>query len=421
MGSPLVGAMSQSGRNRKRSEHTVSLLQPVTIICFLMRSTVSLQQYVWDGRPLFVTLFDGTAGTPVAIQDAGRGSPNPNSLRHGFPSALNRSGQSHLSTTSASQLTLPREYMDDHLLLHTLPDATALNLAMRRSQVSVQAYDYFIAEAQDAAVEMSVALAAAGHPQHISHDYPTDAQLLDFRKRQAQLEEEAAAALHRANYHNLQVLRIQGQIPLHITLPPTPLSMETSPITQKLSSSTLAGKSLGPSVQTYGASRPRPGIDSHIGFPAARVRPDKIFLDGSNRTSINTSQGVVQTEARSIFIGELHYDTTARGLKEHLGQAAEITQLNIAVATGTGRPKGYAIAGFRTRQEAQKVVQMFDGTEFMGRRLRVRLDKEQIVVRNTTYAQTKPKIPKKSVQELIIVDGSTTRPTVVAGVSSRTA
>lgn len=86
-------------------------------------------------------------------------------------------------------------------------------------------------------------------------------------------------------------------------------------------------------------------------------------------TPVNVSHGALPIESRGVFIQNLHYEASSFHISNLLQQAG-------AVERCTVNARGTATATFRTAEEANMAVCLFDGAVFMGRTIRVRLDRE---------------------------------------------
>jgi len=109
------------------------------------------------------------------------------------------------------------------------------------------------------------------------------------------------------------------------------------------------------------------------------IPPVPAIINNSSGLPINLSQGAVQTESRGIFIGNLPYSTNWRDLRGHLSSAGRIIRCDVP-RKPNNKGRGYATVLFTSAEDAARACEMFNGTIFQGRPMRVRLD---------TYANTK--------------------------------
>ncbi len=73
----------------------------------------------------------------------------------------------------------------------------------------------------------------------------------------------------------------------------------------------------------------------------------------------------------NIYIGNLPYDASEDQLKELCGAHGEVGSVRIITDRETGRSKGFAFVEMENNEEAQKVLETLNNTEFNGRNLRV--------------------------------------------------
>ncbi|KAF3941684.1 hypothetical protein ABW19_dt0209425 [Dactylella cylindrospora] len=123
---------------------------------------------------------------------------------------------------------------------------------------------------------------------------------------------------------------------------------------------------------------------STVGSPrtvatTASIPPTPMFVTTSSGLPVNLSYGAVQTENRGIFIGNLPYNTHWRDLKTYLSPAGTIVRCDVP-RKPNNKGRGYATVLFSSTEEANRACELFNGTTFQGRQIRVRLD---------TYANTK--------------------------------
>jgi RNA recognition motif-containing protein len=73
----------------------------------------------------------------------------------------------------------------------------------------------------------------------------------------------------------------------------------------------------------------------------------------------------------NIYIGNLPYGTSEDELKELFQTHGEVGSVRIITDRETGRSKGFAFVEMPNNDEAQKVLDTLNNTEFNGRNLRV--------------------------------------------------
>ncbi len=75
--------------------------------------------------------------------------------------------------------------------------------------------------------------------------------------------------------------------------------------------------------------------------------------------------------ASKLYVGGLSYDTTEDGFKEAFGQAGEVASVSIITDRETGRSRGFGFVEFTNDDDAARGIEMWDGQELDGRRLKV--------------------------------------------------
>lgn len=75
--------------------------------------------------------------------------------------------------------------------------------------------------------------------------------------------------------------------------------------------------------------------------------------------------------ATKLYIGGLSYSTTEDGLRTAFAQAGSVTSASIITDRETGRSRGFGFVEMASDAEAQAAMEMWDGQELDGRRLKV--------------------------------------------------
>lgn len=73
---------------------------------------------------------------------------------------------------------------------------------------------------------------------------------------------------------------------------------------------------------------------------------------------------------KSIYVGNLPYSTTNEQMVELFGQFGAVSSVKLINDRETGRAKGFGFVEMED-EEALKAISALDGTEFIGRKLRV--------------------------------------------------
>ncbi len=72
-----------------------------------------------------------------------------------------------------------------------------------------------------------------------------------------------------------------------------------------------------------------------------------------------------------LFVGGLPYSTTSDEMKNHFMAAGNVVSAQIITDKFSGRSKGFGFVEMGSAEEAQKAIEMFNGTDFGGRQLAV--------------------------------------------------
>ena len=110
-------------------------------------------------------------------------------------------------------------------------------------------------------------------------------------------------------------------------------------------------------------------IDS-VEVPQKRKVSDALILDQVVKQKISETESILISRETELFIGGLAYEATENDLKMLFSPFGEIN--NISIPTSNGMSKGIAFISFTTTEAATSALSM-NGSEFMGRALRVNL------------------------------------------------
>jgi len=75
--------------------------------------------------------------------------------------------------------------------------------------------------------------------------------------------------------------------------------------------------------------------------------------------------------AKKLYVGGLSYETTESALKEAFSRAGSVESAVVIVDRMSGRSKGFGFVEMASEEEAQKAIEMLNGTELEGRTLTV--------------------------------------------------
>src|SRR3989304_3696087 len=75
--------------------------------------------------------------------------------------------------------------------------------------------------------------------------------------------------------------------------------------------------------------------------------------------------------AKKLFVGGLPYAATSDELKNHFSGAGTVVSAQIITDKFSGRSKGFGFVEMSNDEEADKAIEMYNGTDFGGRQLAV--------------------------------------------------
>lgn len=81
--------------------------------------------------------------------------------------------------------------------------------------------------------------------------------------------------------------------------------------------------------------------------------------------------------AKRLYVGNVSYQVTEDDLKELFSKAGQVVSVRLITDAATGRLRGFGFVEFGTDAEAEKAITMYDETDFMNRKLVVRVAKER--------------------------------------------
>ena len=72
-----------------------------------------------------------------------------------------------------------------------------------------------------------------------------------------------------------------------------------------------------------------------------------------------------------LFVGNLSFQTVEEDLRELFGSFGDIDDIYVVEDRQTGRSRGFAFVSFADKDAAETAAKELDGTDFMGRNLKV--------------------------------------------------
>jgi len=72
-----------------------------------------------------------------------------------------------------------------------------------------------------------------------------------------------------------------------------------------------------------------------------------------------------------LYVGGLPYQCTEDDIKDYFSPAGSVVSVAIITDKMSGRSRGFGFVEMETEDEGNKAVEMFNGTDFQGRKLTV--------------------------------------------------
>ena len=72
-----------------------------------------------------------------------------------------------------------------------------------------------------------------------------------------------------------------------------------------------------------------------------------------------------------LYVGGIDYDTSEEKLKEEFEKAGTVNSVKIIIDRETNRSKGFGFIEMENEDVAKSAIEMYDGKELDGRRLKV--------------------------------------------------
>lgn len=72
-----------------------------------------------------------------------------------------------------------------------------------------------------------------------------------------------------------------------------------------------------------------------------------------------------------LYVGNLPPTVTDGDLREAFDRYGQVTQVDLVLERGTGRPRGFGFVEMEEASSAQVAIEALDGSDFGGRSLRV--------------------------------------------------
>jgi len=79
----------------------------------------------------------------------------------------------------------------------------------------------------------------------------------------------------------------------------------------------------------------------------------------------------IEAMTNKLYVGNFPFATTAQDLQDLFAGAGSVTSVEMIFDKFTGRSRGFAFVSMGTAEEAQKVIEQFNDSDFGGRKLAV--------------------------------------------------
>jgi RNA recognition motif-containing protein len=93
-------------------------------------------------------------------------------------------------------------------------------------------------------------------------------------------------------------------------------------------------------------------------------------------SSLNEDFKVNMSKKKSIYVGNLPFNSKEEDVREAFGQFGEVSSVKIIVDRETGRPRGFCFVEMN-ESEADAAISALNGAMFQGRDLRVNEARER--------------------------------------------
>jgi cold-inducible RNA-binding protein len=75
--------------------------------------------------------------------------------------------------------------------------------------------------------------------------------------------------------------------------------------------------------------------------------------------------------AMKLYVGNLSFQTSSQDLEQLFAQAGKVESASIVEDRDTGRSRGFGFVEMATKEEGEKAIEQFNGTDLAGRNLTV--------------------------------------------------
>jgi cold-inducible RNA-binding protein len=75
--------------------------------------------------------------------------------------------------------------------------------------------------------------------------------------------------------------------------------------------------------------------------------------------------------AMKLYVGNLSFQTSSEDLQQHFAQAGTVESAAVVEDRDTGRSRGFGFVEMASKEDGEKAIQQFNGTDLNGRNLTV--------------------------------------------------
>jgi len=75
--------------------------------------------------------------------------------------------------------------------------------------------------------------------------------------------------------------------------------------------------------------------------------------------------------AMKLYVGNLSFQTSSEDLQQLFSQAGTVESASVVEDRDTGRSRGFGFVEMASKEEGEKAIEQFNGTDFAGRNLTV--------------------------------------------------
>jgi cold-inducible RNA-binding protein len=86
---------------------------------------------------------------------------------------------------------------------------------------------------------------------------------------------------------------------------------------------------------------------------------------------LHASKENLTVMAMKLYVGNLSFQTSSEDLQQLFGQAGTVESATVVEDRDTGRSRGFGFVEMASKEEGEKAIQQFNGTDLNGRNLTV--------------------------------------------------